>query len=123
MRIEEVTAAAARDHGLELVRFGYQLTHDHAAAEDLVQDAMALMLRRERDGSKSPINEPVAYARTVMIRRYTSVVRLHRYRREVVSSSVVAAADRGHDQYGRSRGRSSRSRVRRVVGWRDPNRG
>lgn len=51
----------SRDHGLELLRFGYLLCGDRQRAEDLLQDVLLAMYRRFP--GEVPLDNPIGYAR------------------------------------------------------------
>lgn len=59
----------AREHWSDLVRLGYQLTHNPDQAKDLAQDCLLAVTRRlKRD--TSPIDNLTAYARTTLLHLY-----------------------------------------------------
>jgi RNA polymerase sigma-70 factor (sigma-E family) len=63
-----------RAHEAALLRLGYLLCRDSARAEDLVQDALLRLLRRWR--SAGVPDNPLAYARKVLINEYLAWRRL-----------------------------------------------
>jgi RNA polymerase sigma-70 factor (sigma-E family) len=74
-----------REHGGQLLRFGYLLCGDGARAEDLVQDALVNLMRRWRT---APPEYPLAYARKTIVNEYLSW-RRRRSSREVLSPDFV----------------------------------
>jgi RNA polymerase sigma-70 factor (sigma-E family) len=76
-----LTAFAAQ-HSVGLTRFAFVLTGDRQLAEDLVQDCLLALHRRF--GETLPIDEPVAYARRVIVNGHVS-----RKRRRAGSEVVV----------------------------------
>jgi RNA polymerase sigma factor (sigma-70 family) len=66
----ELVEQIARTDGLALVRFAYQLTHDHHLAEDVVQTALIRVLTYTRTHSTIELHNPRAYLRTCIVREY-----------------------------------------------------
>jgi RNA polymerase sigma-70 factor (sigma-E family) len=75
-----LTAFAAQ-HSVGLTRFAFVLSGDRQLAEDLVQDCLLALHRRF--GETLPIDEPVAYARRVIVNGQVS------RRRRLAASEVV----------------------------------
>jgi len=88
-----LTAFAAQ-HSVGLTRFAFVLSGDRQLAEDLVQDCLLALHRRF--GERLPLDEPVAYARRVIVNGQVSR-RRRRAASEVVTDVVpevgVDAAD------------------------------
>ncbi|UQX88709.1 sigma-70 family RNA polymerase sigma factor [Jatrophihabitans telluris] len=68
-RGDRALADFAATHGESLVRFGFQLTHDRASAQDLAQDAFIKVLTGTRRGSIAP-RQLVPYVKKVMLHDY-----------------------------------------------------
>lgn len=82
MDAQAVTLTAfAAQHSVRLTRFAFVLTGDRQLAEDLVQDCLFALHRRF--GETLPIDEPVAYARRVIVNGQAS------RRRRLAGSEVV----------------------------------
>jgi RNA polymerase sigma-70 factor (sigma-E family) len=75
-----LTAFAAQ-HSVGLTRFAFVLSGDRQLAEDLVQDCLLALHRRF--GETLPVDEPVAYARRVIVNGQVS------RRRRLAASEVV----------------------------------
>jgi RNA polymerase sigma-70 factor (sigma-E family) len=87
---DEAFTAFVQAHGAGLLRFAYLLCRDGARAEDLVQDALVKMLRRWRAAGVA--DQPVAYARRVVVNEYLGWRRL-RASGEVLGSVETTAPD------------------------------
>lgn len=76
MQVDEALSSLVRARGQHLVRVAYQLTHNRAAAEDVVQEALLAVCRswRVRHGQPERLE---AYVRRAILNGY-----LKRYRRE-----------------------------------------
>lgn len=48
MSLDGVLSVLVREHGGYLLRFAYQLTHDRAAAQDVVQEALLAVIGTDR---------------------------------------------------------------------------
>lgn len=69
MGLDESVSVLVRDRGRHLVGVAYQLTHDHAAAEDIVQEALYQVCRSwsRRRGQPDQLE---AYVRRAMINEF-----------------------------------------------------
>src|SRR5229473_3886596 len=85
---EALTAVVSRD-GDRLLRVGFQLTHDRAAAQDLVQGALLRVYSAVRRGGREP-RDWYAYLRRAVINEYLRTRRL-RSGTEVVADPVPEA--------------------------------
>ncbi|HEY2298746.1 MAG TPA: sigma-70 family RNA polymerase sigma factor [Jatrophihabitans sp.] len=94
MQLDEVIADLMRTSGDRLLRLAYQLCHDRAAAEDLVQEALTRVygswLRRA-----PAVDNREAYVRRAVVNEYLRRRRL-RSASEVVTDEVP---DRGTDGF------------------------
>ena len=93
-RGDRTLAALARDRGPDLFAYGYLLTGDRAAAQDLVQDAIVKVFARMRTGFTPDVAE--AYVRRTMLTLYVDA-----YRRRKTWNSVahlVSGAESGSDE-------------------------
>ena len=72
---EALTELVLRD-GDRLLRVGYQLTHDRAAAQDLVQEALLRVYTAVRRGGREP-QDWYAYLRRCVVNEYLRTRRLH----------------------------------------------
>lgn len=70
-------AAFVHARGLALVRFAVALTGDRALGEDLVQDALAKVVRRF--GRRIAVDRPEAYVRQVVVREFLQWRRRRRF--------------------------------------------
>lgn len=66
MAIDDELTVLVRQHGDQLVRMAYQLTHERAAAEDLVQDALYQVYRGWRNRPGSPDMLEAYLRRTIL---------------------------------------------------------
>jgi len=85
---EALTVVVARD-GDRLLRVGFQLTHDRAAAQDLVQEALLRVYSTVRRGGREP-RDWYAYLRRAVINEFLRTRRL-RSGTEVVADRVPEA--------------------------------
>jgi RNA polymerase sigma-70 factor (sigma-E family) len=94
---DELTELVAQS-GDRLLRVGYQLTHDRAAAQDLVQEALVRVYGSARRHGRTP-EDLYAYLRRAVINEYMRTRRL-RSSSEVVTDAVPErpVADRLEDQ-------------------------
>ncbi|HET7243832.1 MAG TPA: SigE family RNA polymerase sigma factor [Streptosporangiaceae bacterium] len=76
MDLDDALAELVAHSGDRLLRVAYQLTHDRAAAQDLVQDALLRVYRSMRRRGLAP-EDWYAYLRRAVINEYLSVRRLH----------------------------------------------
>lgn len=81
-RGDRTLAELARDRGPDLFAYGYLLTGDRAAAQDLVQDAIVKVFARMRTGFTPDVAE--AYVRRTMLTVYVDG-----YRRRKTWDAVV----------------------------------
>jgi len=81
-RGDRTLAELARDRGPDLFAYGYLLTGDRAAAQDLVQDAIVKVFARMRTGFTPDVAE--AYVRRTMLTLYVDG-----YRRRKAWNAVV----------------------------------
>ena len=95
MHVDEVIADLMSASGDRLLRLAYQLCHDRAGAEDLVQEALTRVygswLRRRPD-----IDSAEAYLRRAIVNEYLRRRRL-KSSTEVVTAAVPDTADNGFD--------------------------
>ena len=94
---DALTELIARS-GDRLLRVGYQLTHDRAAAQDLVQDALLRVYGSARRRGTAP-DDWYAYLRRAVVNEYLRTRRLRRSA-EVLTGTIPerAAADRLADR-------------------------
>jgi RNA polymerase sigma-70 factor (sigma-E family) len=96
---DELTELVARS-GQRLLQVAYQLTHDRAAAQDLVQDALLHVYRSARRRGHAP-QDWYAYLRRAVVNEHLRTRRLG-VRAEIATSSVpeppVAPAAAVQDQ-------------------------
>ncbi len=94
MEPDDTVAALIADYGDRLLRLAFQLTHDQASAEDVVQEALMRIYRTWQ--RRMPAVEYVeAYARRAVVNEYLRRKRL-RSASEVVTAAppdVAVAAD------------------------------
>jgi RNA polymerase sigma factor (sigma-70 family) len=93
-RGDRTLAELARDRGPDLFAYGYLLTGDRAAAQDLVQDAIVKVFARMRTGFTPDVAE--AYVRRTMLTLYVDA-----YRRRKTWNTVahlVSAAESSADE-------------------------
>jgi RNA polymerase sigma-70 factor (sigma-E family) len=83
---DDALAGLVAQSGDRLLRVGYQLTHDRAAAQDLVQDALLRVYGSARRRGTAP-DDWYAYLRRAVINEYLRTRRL-RSSTEVVTDSV-----------------------------------
>jgi RNA polymerase sigma-70 factor (sigma-E family) len=86
MDVDEVIAELLQQSGDRLLRLAYQLCHDRAGAEDLVQEAVARVYSSWRRRTPS-VEFGVAYLRRAVINEHLRRSRL-RQSSEVVSAEV-----------------------------------
>lgn len=77
--------AFAAEHTADLLRLAYLLCRDSSRAEDLVQDAFELALKRWR--RTGPPDAPLAYLRRIVVNAYLG------WRRRRSSTELVGVAD------------------------------
>jgi len=82
MDLDEALTDLAARNGDRLLRVGFQLTHDRAAAQDLVQGALVRVCGAVRRGGHEP-QDRYAYLRRAVINEYL------RTRRPLSSTEVV----------------------------------
>ena len=75
MDLDDALAELVADSGDRLLRVAYQLTHDGAAAQDLVQDALLRVYRSMRRRGLPP-RDWYAYLRQAVINEYLRTQRL-----------------------------------------------
>ncbi len=86
MDLDDALAGLVAQSGDRLLRVGYQLTHDRAAAQDLVQDALLRVYGSARRRGTAP-DDWYAYLRRAVINEYVRTRRL-RSSTEVVTDAV-----------------------------------
>ncbi len=86
---DEALGAVLATAGDRLLRFAYQLCHDRAGAEDLVQQALERTYRRLRSGAE--IEQLEAYVRKAVVNEFLSRRRL-RSATEIVTDEVPELA-------------------------------
>lgn len=91
MALDDELAELVARSGDRLLRVAYQLTHERAAAQDLVQDALLRVYRSLRRRSVAP-DDWYAYLRRAVVNEYVRTRRA-RARSEIVTDSVP---DRPH---------------------------
>jgi RNA polymerase sigma-70 factor (sigma-E family) len=98
MDLDDALAELVTHSGDRLLRVAYQLTHDRAAAQDLVQDALLRVYRSARRRGLAP-QDWYGYLRRAVINEYLRTQRLRRSA-EVVTGLVPdrAAAGSPEDQ-------------------------
>src|SRR6266487_2830381 len=98
MDLDDALAELVAHSGDRLLRVAYQLTHDRAAAQDLVQDALLRVYRSMRRGGLPP-EDWHAYLRRAVINEYLRARRL-RSSGEVVTDRMPEqpVADSPEDQ-------------------------
>jgi RNA polymerase sigma-70 factor (sigma-E family) len=84
--LDDALAGLVAQSGDRLLRVGYQLTHDRAAAQDLVQDALLRVYGSARRRGTAP-DDWYAYLRRAVINEYVRTRRL-RSSTEVVTDAV-----------------------------------
>jgi RNA polymerase sigma-70 factor (sigma-E family) len=84
MDADEAVADLVRASGDRLLRFAFQLCHDRATAEDLVQASLEQVYRRW--SVRGPVEWPEAYARRVVVNEFLG------HRRRAVSKELLMAA-------------------------------
>jgi RNA polymerase sigma-70 factor (sigma-E family) len=84
--LDDVLTELVADSGDRLLRVAYQLTHDRAAAQDLVQEALLRVYRSVRRRGRAP-EDWYAYLRRAVINEYVRTRRL-RSSTEVVTGMV-----------------------------------
>ena len=75
MDLDDALAELVADSGDRLLRVAYQLTHDRAAAQDVVQDALLRVYRSMRRRGLLP-EDWYAYLRRAVINEYLRARRL-----------------------------------------------
>jgi RNA polymerase sigma-70 factor (sigma-E family) len=98
MELDDALAKLVATSGDQLLRVGYQLTHDRAAAQDLVQDALLHVYGSVRRRGHPP-QDWYAYLRRAVVNEYLRSRRL-RSSTEIVTEFVPEspAAERLDDQ-------------------------
>lgn len=98
MELDDALADLVACSGDRLLRVGYQLTHDRAAAQDLVQDALLRVYGSVRRNGRAP-EDWYAYLRRAVVNEYVRTRRL-RSSSEIVTDSVPerAVAESPEDQ-------------------------
>ena len=102
MDLDDVLTELVAHSGDRLLRVGYQLTHDRAAAQDLVQEALLRVYRSVRRGGRAP-EDWYAYLCRAVVNEYVRTRRL-RSSTEVVTdvvpeqSAAGCLEDRAADQ-------------------------
>ena len=86
MEVDDVLTELVAHSGDRLLRVGYQLTHDRAAAQDLVQEALLRVYRSVRRRGGTP-EDWYAYLRRAVLNEYVRTRRL-RSSTEVVTDAV-----------------------------------
>jgi len=90
MDADEAIADLLSRSGDRLLRLAFQLCHDRAAAEDLVQQALEQVYRRWQ--ARGVVEQPHAYARKAVLNEYL--------RRRRLASSHEVITDTPHDRAG-----------------------
>lgn len=88
----QVLAELVRNRGRHLTRYGFLLTGDPVAAQDLVQDALVKVFARSRDGFTPDTAE--AYVRRTMLTLYVDGYRRQRHWHRL--RHLVAVPDEGY---------------------------
>lgn len=91
---DQVLADLARERGNDLIAYAYLLAGDHAAAQDLVQDAFVKVFGRLRNGFTPDVAE--AYVRRTIVTTYVDGYRRRRRWSSVqhlLTTDPVDAAD------------------------------
>lgn len=98
MELDDALADLVACSGDRLLRVGYQLTHDRAAAQDLVQDALLRVYGSVRRHGRAP-EDWYAYLRRAVVNEYVRTRRL-RSSTEILTDIVPerAVAERPEDQ-------------------------
>jgi RNA polymerase sigma-70 factor (sigma-E family) len=98
MEIDDALAELVATSGDKLLRVGYQLTHDRAAAQDLVQEALLRVYGSVRRNGRAP-QDWYAYLRRAVVNEYLRTRRL-RGSTEILTDLVPErpAADDREDQ-------------------------
>lgn len=106
---DEALAELMATSGPRLHRFAFQLSHDHAAAEDLVQEAVAQVLGswRRRGGD---VGNLAAYVRRAILNVHLG------HRRRLASTEVVTSALPDIPDSGFADDHAERDRIWRVLG-------
>ena len=86
MDLDDALAEVVTQSGDRLLRVAYQLTHDRAAAQDLVQDALLRVYRSMIRRGVAP-QDAYAYLRRAVVNEYLRTVRL-RSSAEVVTDRI-----------------------------------
>jgi RNA polymerase sigma-70 factor (sigma-E family) len=94
MDADEAIADLLVRSGDRLLRLAFQLCHDRAAAEDLVQQALEQVYRRWR--ARGAVEQPHAYARKAVLNEYLRRRRLAASH-EVFTDSPPETSDRAED--------------------------
>jgi RNA polymerase sigma-70 factor (sigma-E family) len=76
MDLDDTLTALVAQSGDRLLRVGYQLTHDRAAAQDLVQEALLKVYGSVRRHGRTP-EDWYAYLRRAVINEFMRTRRLH----------------------------------------------
>lgn len=110
MDLDDVLTELVASSGDRLLRVGYQLTHDRAAAQDLVQEALLRVYGSARRRGHAP-QDWYGYLRRAVINEYVRTRRL-RSRAEVVLAVPVSIVEEdGHERH-RGRHRPDNGRAR-----------
>ncbi len=75
MELDDALTELVAQSGDRLLRMGYQLTHDRAAAQDLVQEALLRVYGSVRRRGRAP-EDWYAYLRRAVINEYVRTRRL-----------------------------------------------
>src|ERR1043165_10097120 len=95
MHLDDELTELVEHSGDRLLRVAYQLTHDAAAAQDLVQEALLRVYQSVRRRGLAP-EDWYAYLRRAVINEYVRIRRL-RSSTEIVTDAVPERpARRGH---------------------------
>ena len=86
MELDDALTELVAQSGDRLLRMGYQLTHDRAAAQDLVQEALLRVYGSVRRRGRAP-EDWYAYLRRAVINEYVRTRRL-RSSTEVVTDTL-----------------------------------
>lgn len=86
MEVDEALGALVAESGDRLLRVAYQLTHDRAGAQDLVQEAIVRVYGSMRRRRRSP-DDLYAYLRRAVLNEFLRTRRL-RSSSEVVTDSL-----------------------------------
>lgn len=96
MEVDEALGSLVAGSGDRLLRVAYQLTHDRAAAQDLVQEAIVRVYGSMRRRRRSP-DDLYAYLRRAVLNEFLRTRRLRSSTELVTNSIPVAVVPGGED--------------------------